>query len=42
MQMCKVATSEYADLLLAEEQFFKDKSRVQWLKAGDRKTAFFP
>ncbi|KAI4298049.1 hypothetical protein MLD38_040513 [Melastoma candidum] len=41
-EMCKVATSEYADLLLAEEQFFKDKSRVQWLKAGDRKTAFFP
>ncbi|KAL3519686.1 hypothetical protein ACH5RR_017835 [Cinchona calisaya] len=32
---------KYADLLLAEKAFFKDKARVKWLQHVDRNTKFF-
>ena len=32
---------ELHDLLLAEERFYKQKSRIQWLKSSDQNTAYF-
>ena len=38
----KQVKNEYIALLKAEEDFFKDKSRIVWLKSGDKNTKFFP
>ena len=40
IQLNKTVTVEYANLLRAEESFYEDKSRVQWLNIGDRNTSF--
>ena len=37
----KRLSAELHDLLLAEERFYKQKSRIQWLKSGDQNTAYF-
>lgn len=36
IKLNKKVTDEYADLLVAEESFYKDKSRVQRLNVGDK------
>ena len=35
------AAMQYSRLALDEEAFYKQKSRIQWLQLGDKKTAFF-
>ena len=41
MQQEKQLTKELYDLMLAEEGFYKQKSRIQWIKEGDANTNFF-
>nr|TKS17240.1 hypothetical protein D5086_0000020710 [Populus alba] len=37
----RTLATEYHHLCKAEESYFKQKSRIQWLHLGDRNTAFF-
>lgn len=37
----KELATTYSELVLAEEEFLRDKSRVKWLKDGDKNIAFF-
>ena len=37
----KIISHELHDLMLAEECYFKQKSRVSWFKEGDQNTKFF-
>ncbi|KAM1735540.1 hypothetical protein ACFX12_014001 [Malus domestica] len=37
----KLLLKSYSDAILAEESFFKQKARVQWLKSGDRNSSYF-
>ena len=37
----KIVSLELNDLLLAEESFFKQKARVDWITEGDQNTKFF-
>ena len=37
----KPLSQELAELLQAEEGYFKQKSRVDWIKEGDQNTKFF-
>uniref|UniRef100_A0A5B6YUZ1 Reverse transcriptase domain-containing protein n=1 Tax=Davidia involucrata TaxID=16924 RepID=A0A5B6YUZ1_DAVIN len=37
----KKLKSEYLELSLAEEAYYKQKARVRWLALGDRNTSFF-
>ena len=42
--LCKeevMAVKVYGDLCRAEESFFRQKSRIQWLNLGDQNTEFF-
>lgn len=32
---------EYAELMSAEERFYRDKARINWLQHGDKNTAIF-
>ena len=41
VQIEKRLTSDLYELMQAEESFYKQKSRVQWLKEGDSNTGFF-
>ena len=41
VQTEKRLTSDLYELMQAEESFYKQKSRVQWLKEGDSNTGFF-
>ena len=34
-------SKELHDLMVAEESFFRQKSRIQWLQEGDHNTRFF-
>lgn len=35
------ASDKWHKIMTIEEQFFKQKSRIQWLQCGDQNTAFF-
>ncbi|KAJ6889556.1 hypothetical protein NC652_030338 [Populus alba x Populus x berolinensis] len=37
----RTLATEYQQLCKAEESYYKQKSRIQWLHLGDRNTAFF-
>ncbi|KAM1151388.1 hypothetical protein TB2_033642 [Malus domestica] len=37
----KLLFKSYSDSILAEESFFRQKARVQWLKSGDRNLSYF-
>ena len=41
IQLEKIVKMEYIDLLKAEEAFYRDKGRVEWLRAGDKNTKYF-
>ena len=41
VQLERKLTHELYELMVAEESFFKQKSRIQWLKKGDSNTSFF-
>ncbi|XP_050123518.1 uncharacterized protein LOC126600867 isoform X2 [Malus sylvestris] len=37
----KIIYDAYVSVLIVEEMFLRQKSRVQWLKAGDKNSSFF-
>ena len=37
----KRLSKELHDLLIAEESFFRQKSKIQWIQEGDQNTRFF-
>ena len=37
----KSLTKEFSDMLKAEESFYRQKSRIDWIKEGDQNTKFF-
>ena len=37
----KSLAKELSDLLKAEESFYRQKSRIDWIKEGDQNTKFF-
>ncbi|XP_071940027.1 uncharacterized protein [Coffea arabica] len=41
IQLEKIVKMEYIDLLKAEEAFYRDEGRVEWLRAGDKNTKYF-
>ena len=41
MELEKSLTLELYDLLIAEESYFRQKSRINWIHEGDQNTSFF-
>ena len=37
----KILSLELTDLMIVEEFFFKQKSRISWIQEGDQNTRFF-
>ena len=41
IQLERVLSLKLYDLMLAEERFYKKKSKISWIKEGDKNTRFF-